>query len=67
MNGPSQPPYYGVGKSTLLNGLLGVDTFHVECSLNHGTKKVKEEKFVKIGINVCLWDSYTKARRCGRS
>ncbi len=57
----------GVGKSTLLNGLIGSkegerskdkdDKFKVENSLKRGTSEVHKREFVKNGIAVTVWDT----------
>lgn len=47
----------GVGKSTLLNALTGVECLHVEESLTRGTMKVIEKSFVKDGVLITVWDT----------
>ncbi len=48
----------GVGKSTLLNGLVGSkEPFHVGDSLQPGTLNVHKYEFVKNGVAVTVWDT----------
>ncbi len=49
----------GVGKSTLLNGLMGCKTnsFPVGNTLARGTEEVTERTFVLRGITVTIWDT----------
>lgn len=52
----------GVGKSTLLNGLIGLNTeeikpFKVGYSLNAETLEVTAKKIKKGGVEITLWDT----------
>ena len=49
----------GVGKSTLINALIGskADSLHVGHSLCQGTLKVTERTFSLRGITVTIWDT----------
>ena len=51
----------GVGKSTLLNGILGRDTwlntFPVGMNLKRGNLKLTREDFIEYGVTVTVWDS----------
>jgi predicted GTPase len=50
----------GVGKSTLLNGLVGEeneDAFSVGHSLKHGTSQVICKQIEKNGVQITIWDT----------
>ena len=47
----------GVGKSTLLNGLMGEKIFEVGESFDRCTTEVERHTFTKNGITVTLWDT----------
>ena len=47
----------GVGKSTLLNGLLGEELLDANESLSRVTLNVSEKKFEKNGVQVTVWDT----------
>ena len=47
----------GVGKSTLLNGVMGEKIFEVGERLERGTTEVERHTFTKNGITMTLWDT----------
>jgi hypothetical protein len=47
----------GVGKSTLLNGLFGVDVFEAGKKLTRCTTEVQDYTFTREGVTVTVWDT----------
>ena len=47
----------GVGKSTLLNGLLGVDVLEVGMDLARSTTEVQNYTITRGGVTITVWDT----------